>query len=108
MLGQINVANHFNFNLFFQYSAFNIGFLAMAPKVMCANTIESVFVTLTNMTRPIEMMVQILDGPDDPDAIIWETPIRLIGTPCACLEMRVSACGCIFSAENVCFSLPRS
>ena len=89
MQGQINVANHFNFHLFLLYSAFNIGFLAMAPKVMCADTIESVFVTLTNMTRQIEMKVQILDSPDSED-VIWETPVRLIGTPCACLEIRVS------------------
>ncbi|XP_072039264.1 ovostatin-like [Amphiura filiformis] len=66
--------------------AFNIGFLAMAPKIMCADTIETVFITLTNMTRPVEMMVVILDGPDD---ILVQTPIRFIGTPCACMELRI-------------------
>lgn len=71
------------------FRAFDTGFLAMAPKIMCADTVETIFITLTNMTRNIEVMVQILDGPD-PDDVITKTQIKEVGTPCACLEVRVS------------------
>ncbi len=71
------------------FHSFNIGFLAMAPKIMCADEIERVFITITNFTRPVEVMIRILEGPG-PNDILAETPVKLVGTPCACMEIRVS------------------
>ncbi|XP_033109447.1 murinoglobulin-1-like [Anneissia japonica] len=60
-------------------------YLIMAPKVMVAETTESVCIQLMNMTGPIYISVKLMDG----DLELKRIPLYFMEFPFACLQIEV-------------------
>ena len=70
------------------FRAFGAGYLAIAPKVMCAGGHEKVFLTFTNFTQPVDVQFAVLDKNDES---VGTSKLETFSTPCGCLDVHVSS-----------------
>ncbi|XP_022096480.1 pregnancy zone protein-like [Acanthaster planci] len=64
--------------------AFGAGYLAMAPKILCANSQERVFITFVNFSQPVDVQFAVMEN-DEVSLVV--TPLKVITTPCGCVEI---------------------
>nr|UVH36225.1 sea star footprint protein 9 [Asterias rubens] len=67
--------------------AFGAGYLAIAPKVMCAGGHEKVFLTFTNFTQPVDVQFAVLDKNDES---VGTSKLETFSTPCGCLDVHLN------------------